>query len=170
MLGGQNVSTLVFERNGPARVDDHLVEGGEALTTAARELGMRSSAGAPISVEGRLWGVMIVASTREHALLPGTEYRLAEFTKLIATTIANTQARQEVSALADEQAALRRVATLVARGEPPRGVFAAVAQEVGRAASRRPHAHRPLRGRRGDGRRRVERHRRTRADPRPGEH
>ena len=132
VLGGPNVSTLVFERNGPARVDDHLVEGNEALTTAARELGMLSSAGAPISVEGRLWGVMIVASTRENALRPGTEDRLAEFTELIATTIANTQARQEVSALAEEQAALRRVATLVARGEPPRGVFGAVAQEVGR--------------------------------------
>jgi len=131
-LGGQNVSTLVFERNGPTRVNDHLIEGAEPLTTAAREIGMRSSAGAPISVDGRLWGVMIVASTREHALLPGTEYQLAEFTKLIATTIANTQARQEVSTLADEQAALRRVATLVARAEPPRGVFAAVAQEAGR--------------------------------------
>ena len=131
-LGGTNVSTLVFERNGPARVDDDLAEGSEGLTTAARELGMRSSAGAPISVEGSLWGVMIVASTRERVLLPGTEYRLADFTELIATAIANAQARQEVSALADEQAALRRVATLVARGEPPRGVFAAVAREVGR--------------------------------------
>ena len=131
-LGGNNVSTLVYQRNGPARVDNHLVEGSEALTTVARELGMRSSAGAPISVEGRLWGVMIVASTRENALRPDTEDRLAEFTKLIATTIANTQARQEVSALADEQAALRRVATLVARGEAPRAVFGAVAQEVGR--------------------------------------
>jgi signal transduction histidine kinase len=147
MLGGQNVSTLVFERNGPARVDDHLVEGTEALTAAVREIGMRSSAGAPISVEGRLWGVMIVASTRERVLLPGTEYRLAEFTKLIATTIANTQARQEVSALADEQAALRRVATLVARGEPPRGVFAAVAQEVGQLLP----ADLTLIGRYGDG-------------------
>ena len=29
MLGGQNVSTLVHERNGPARVDDHLIEGTE---------------------------------------------------------------------------------------------------------------------------------------------
>jgi signal transduction histidine kinase len=132
VLGGKNVSTLVFEGNRPARVDDHFAEGGEAITTAARELGMRSSAGAPISVEGRLWGVMIVASTREQLLSPGTEGRLAEFTELIATTIANTQARQEVRALADEQAALRRVATLVARGEPPRGVFAAVAQQVGR--------------------------------------
>ena len=131
-LGGKNVSTLVFERNEPARIDDYLIEGSEVLTTAAREVGMRSSAGAPIRVEGRLWGMMMVASTRERVLPPGTEYRLAEFTKLIATTIANTQARQEVSALADEQAALRRVATLVARGEPPRGVFAAVAQEAGR--------------------------------------
>ena len=131
-LGGQNVSTVVFQRNGPARVDDHLMEGAEPLTAVAREIGMRSSAGAPISVDGRLWGVLVVASTREHGLRPGTEDRLAEFTKLIATTIANTQARQQVSALADEQAALRRVATLVARGEPPREVFAAVAQEAGR--------------------------------------
>ena len=131
-LGGQNVTTLVFEGNGPTRVDDNLIEGAEPLTTAAREAGIRSSAGAPISVDGRLWGVIVVASRRGHALLPGTEYQLAEFTKLIATTIANTQARQEVSALADEQAALRRVATLVARGEPPHGVFAAVAQEAGR--------------------------------------
>jgi GAF domain-containing protein len=131
-LGGQNVSTLVFEHNRPARVDDHIIDGAEPLTTAAREVGVRSSAGAPISVDGRLWGVMLVASTREHALRPGTEYQLAEFTKLIAATIANTQARQDVRALADEQAALRRVATLVARGEPPHRVFAAVAQEVGR--------------------------------------
>src|SRR6185437_5171058 len=34
--------------------------------------------------------------------------------------------------LAEEQAALRRVATLVARGEPPEAVFAAVLEEVGR--------------------------------------
>jgi signal transduction histidine kinase len=131
-LGGRNINTLVYERNGPARVDHHLTEGADQVTAAARAFGMRSSAGAPISVEGRPWGVIGVASTRENALPPGTEHRLAEFTELIATTIANTQARQDVSALADEQAALRRVATLVARGEPPRGVFAAVAQEVGR--------------------------------------
>jgi signal transduction histidine kinase len=131
-LGGRNVNTLVYERNGPARVDHHLTEGAEPVTAAARGFGMRSSAGAPISVEGRPWGLIGVASTRENALPPGTEHRLADFTELIATTIANTQARQEVSALATEQAALRRVATLVARGEPPRVVFAAVAQEAGR--------------------------------------
>ena len=56
------------------------------------------------------------------------EDRLAEFTELVATTISNSASRQELARLADEQAALRRVATLVARGVPPPEVFAAVAR------------------------------------------
>jgi PAS domain S-box-containing protein len=40
--------------------------------------------------------------------------------------------RDELRVLADEQAALRRVATLVAHAAPPSEVFAAVADEVGR--------------------------------------
>jgi PAS domain S-box-containing protein len=39
--------------------------------------------------------------------------------------------REELARLADEQAALRRVATLVARERPPAEIFAAVAEEVG---------------------------------------
>jgi signal transduction histidine kinase len=95
-LGGQNVSTLVFQTGQPARVDD--LADDEAVTVAARRIGMRSAAGAPISVEGRLWGVMIAASARENALPPGTEHRLAAFTELIATAIANAEARAELTA------------------------------------------------------------------------
>jgi signal transduction histidine kinase len=40
--------------------------------------------------------------------------------------------REELRVLAEEQAALRRVATLAARGAPPDEVFAAVTEEVGR--------------------------------------
>jgi GAF domain-containing protein len=61
-----------------------------------------------------------------------TEARLASFTELVATAIANTQVRREVRRLAEEQAALRRVATLVAREASPAEVFSAVTQEVGR--------------------------------------
>jgi GAF domain-containing protein len=39
---------------------------------------------------------------------------------------------EEPRVLAEEHAALRRVATLVARGVPPEEVFAAVTEEVGR--------------------------------------
>jgi GAF domain-containing protein len=42
---------------------------------------------------------------------------------------------EELGVLAEEQAALRRVATLVARGVPPEEVFAAVTEEVGRVLS-----------------------------------
>ena len=52
-------------------------------------------------------------------LPPDTEERLTRFTELVATAILNAQARAEVQRLADEQAALRRVATLVARERPP---------------------------------------------------
>ena len=45
------------------------------------------------------------------------------------------RADAELRMLAEEQAALRRVATLVARGVPPNDIFAAVAEEVGRAMS-----------------------------------
>ncbi len=129
-LGGRNVSTLVFETGRAARVD-HLDAGGDSVSESAREIGMRSSAGAPISVEGRLWGAMIVTSVREKALPSGTEQRLAAFTELIATTIANTEARQELRRVAEEQAALRRVATLVAQGASSEALFHAVTEETG---------------------------------------
>src|SRR5207244_4914676 len=38
----------------------------------------------------------------------------------------------ELTRLTNEQAALRRIATLVAQGAPPEQVFAAVAEEIGR--------------------------------------
>ena len=129
-LGGRNVSTLVFESGEPARVDR--LGKDDPLSAAAGDIGMRSALGAPISVEGRLWGVMIVASAQENGLPAAAEHRLANFTELVATALANAQAREELRALADEQAALRRVATLVAGGARPRTVFVNVAEEVGR--------------------------------------
>jgi signal transduction histidine kinase len=48
-----------------------------------------------------------------------------------AVATANAESREELRVLAEEQAALRRVATLVARGMPSAEVFAAVAHEVG---------------------------------------
>jgi GAF domain-containing protein len=58
--------------------------------------------------------------------------RLAGFTELAATAIANAQARVELRGFAEEQAALRRVATLVAHGAPPAEVLTAVTEEAGR--------------------------------------
>jgi signal transduction histidine kinase len=130
-LGGRNVHTLVFQTGRPARIDDYADASGPAAE-AAREFGLRASVGVPVSVEGRLWGVMSVASTQGEPLPAGTEARLAGFTELVATAIANAQAHVELRGFAEEQAALRRVATLVARAPPPEEVFAAVTEEAGR--------------------------------------
>src|SRR5207245_451922 len=113
-VGGRNVHTLVFQTGRAARLDDYAGVSG-AAADVAREFGFRAAVGAPISVEGRLWGVMAVASTHEQPLPADTEARLAGFTELAATAIASAQTRVELRGFAEEQAALRRVATLVAR-------------------------------------------------------
>jgi signal transduction histidine kinase len=124
------VSGLVFESGRPARIDYRAEHGPSA--EAAIGKGWRSSVGAPITVDGRLWGVLVVISTGEAPLPPDTERRLAGFSELVATAIANAESREERARLADEQAALRRVATLVAVGAQPAEVFEAVSAEVGR--------------------------------------
>ncbi|MEA2428587.1 MAG: hypothetical protein QOF37_2215 [Thermoleophilaceae bacterium] len=130
-LGGKNVSTLVFETGRPARVDGYADASGP-VGVAAREYGIGSGVGTPVIVEGRLWGVMAVYSPLGQPLPPDTEARVANFTELLATAIANAESRAGLARLAEEQAALRRVATMVARGGPPEDVFAAVTEEVGR--------------------------------------
>jgi signal transduction histidine kinase len=122
-------TSMVADTGAPARVDDWTSIPGPIAAFVRRELGVRSSVGSPIVVEGRLWGALAVHS--KHGPLPAdTESRLLKFTELMATAIANTNARAEVSRLADEQAALRRVATMVARASSPEAIFAQVAEEV----------------------------------------
>ena len=130
-LGGRNVLTLVSETGRPVRIDDYSTASGPVAATHHR-WGVRSAVGVPISVEGRLWGLVFVASTRTQPLPADTEARLTGFTELVATAIANAQARVELRGFAEEQAALRRVATLVARAAVPEEVFTAVTAEVGR--------------------------------------
>ncbi|QDY75412.1 GAF domain-containing sensor histidine kinase [Streptomyces qinzhouensis] len=129
-LGGRNVLTRVFETGGPARIDVPAASSGEPASYA-KARGFGPVVGVPISVDGRLWGAVMVISMSPRPLPPDTEDRLAAFTDLVANGIANTQARTELRAFAEEQAALRRVATLVARAALPEQVFAAVATEAG---------------------------------------
>ena len=131
-LDGHNVSTLVFETGRSARIDRYADSSSGPVSAAPWETGIRSAVGTPVIVEGRLWGVIFAGSTLEQPLPPDTETRLASFTELVATAIANADSRAALARLAEEQAALRRVATLVAQATPPQEVFAAVAEEVGR--------------------------------------
>ena len=128
-LEGINVLGRVRENGRPARIDDYSGLPGETAATV-RNAGVRSAVGVPIVVDGELWGAVV--SLSQEPLAGETEGRLAEFTELLATAISNANARAEVARLAEEQAALRRVAMLVARERPAEEVFARIAEEVGR--------------------------------------
>jgi signal transduction histidine kinase len=128
-LEANNLATIVFVTGRSARIDSYADASGP-VGVAARATGLRSSVAAPIIVEGRIWGALAAGLTLEQPMPADTEARLASFAQLVATAIANAESRAALARLADEQAALRRVATLVAQGVPPEEVFAAVIAEV----------------------------------------
>jgi GAF domain-containing protein len=97
---------------------------------------LRSTVGAAIVVDGRLWGALMAATRGVEPLPEDAETRIAAFTELVATAVSNAQAREDLHRLADEQVALRRVATLVDKEAAPAEVFAKVAEEALELAER----------------------------------
>jgi signal transduction histidine kinase len=137
-LEGNNVAATVLHTGHAARQDSSDRSSG-AITARLREMGISCTVAVPIVVDGRVWGMAAVASSAPEPLPPDTEARISDFADLVATAIANAAtradlqaSRDELAVLADQQAALRRVATLVARGVSPSDVFSAVAVELAR--------------------------------------
>jgi signal transduction histidine kinase len=135
-LEGDNVAARVRETGHWARIDNHGNATG-SLAARTRELGIRCVVGCPIVVEGQLWGVAVAGSCAVEPLPGHTNKRIGDFADLVATAIANAATRTQlqvsrdsVGVLAEQQAALRRVATLVARSARPSEVYAAVADEI----------------------------------------
>jgi len=129
-LDGDSAVARIFRTSAAARFDGYADADGETAEVA-RGLRLRSTVGAPILVEGKLWGALMAATRGDEPLPDDAEARIAAFTELVATAVSNAQAHEDLQRLADEQAALRRVATLVARDAPPGEVFGAVTREVG---------------------------------------
>jgi PAS domain S-box-containing protein len=129
-LPSGGVLDQVLRTGRAAQVDDYAEVGAETYALV-RQWAVRSSAGGPIVVDGLRWGAMVVVAETTNTLPAGTEDRVAEFAGLVSTAISNVESRAKVERLAAEQAALRRVATLVAREHSPDDLFATLAQEVG---------------------------------------
>jgi signal transduction histidine kinase len=96
-LEGENVATKVLRTGRPARTDNPESRSGP-IAALVRRLGVTSTVGTPIVVEGRLWGGMSVSSRQPEALPADTESRIADFAELVATAIANADARTELAA------------------------------------------------------------------------
>jgi signal transduction histidine kinase len=95
--GGTNLTTIVLDTGRPARIDNYAVATGDAADVAHSQ-GVRSAVGAPILVEGHLWGLVVVGASGDQPLPPDAEKQLAAFTELVATAISNATARAELVA------------------------------------------------------------------------
>jgi signal transduction histidine kinase len=134
-VGGRSVAARVFATGRAAHLDSD---------------GAGSSVGAPITVEGRLWGVVIASSRSERPLPADTEGRLVGFTELVATAIANAENRAALTAsrariVATADSTRRRIERdlhdgaqqrLVSLALQLRGVQAAVPPGAGELAAR----------------------------------
>ncbi|MEV7968044.1 DUF4118 domain-containing protein [Sphaerisporangium sp. NPDC088356] len=91
-----SVAALVRQTGRSARRDDFLASG--ELSAWARTRGVTSSIGSPVVVEGRMWGVVIAFSSGQNRPPENAESRMADFTELVATALANAQARAQLAA------------------------------------------------------------------------
>jgi PAS domain S-box-containing protein len=96
-LEGTSIAAQVRRTGRPARVESFADATGP-IAREARALGIRASVGCPITVAGRVWGVIAASTTRDQPFPADTEERLARFTDLAATAIANAESRAEVAA------------------------------------------------------------------------
>jgi signal transduction histidine kinase len=94
---GDSVTAKVRRTERPARMEKF--EGAHgSIAQIVRTMGMRVSVGAPIVVDGRLWGVITARWSGEDAPPPDTEERMAQFAELLDTAIANADSRDQLMA------------------------------------------------------------------------
>jgi signal transduction histidine kinase len=94
---GESVAAMVGREGRAARRDSHGNGPSEDLQFL-HQLGLCSGVGVPIIVGGRLWGAANVGSSRHEPLPANTEARVGDFADLVATAIANADARTELTA------------------------------------------------------------------------
>jgi signal transduction histidine kinase len=95
-LTGESVAASV-RRTGRASRIDNFEDASGPIPERLRASGIRSGVGAPIVVEGRLWGVM-TAGWSQGPPPSDAEGRVAQFTDLVGTAIANAESRSELLA------------------------------------------------------------------------
>ena len=92
---GGTVTAAVLRTGRPARRDHGTSD--DPTAAVARRRGIRTAVGAPVVVEGRLWGAMVAAWKTDNPARDSEE-RLGKFTELVATAVANAQSQAELAA------------------------------------------------------------------------
>ena len=96
-LDGDTVVAKVL-RSGTAQRVDRYEEASGTLAETVRRFGYRAAVAAPVTVAGRLWGVVAAATTSHDGLPEGVERRLGDFAELVAQALANADAYEKLAA------------------------------------------------------------------------
>jgi len=112
-LEGGDLASMIWRSGRPVRIVDYRGVPGRIAEFVRDELGIGSSLGSPIIVDGRLWGALFVHAKQIDEPLPReTGLRLTGFTELVGTAIANAESRSELAAsrarIAEASAEARR--------------------------------------------------------------
>jgi signal transduction histidine kinase len=131
-FGGDTISVRVISASAPARVDSTADLRTDFARERWRELGIDASIGAPVIVDGQVWGVVTASRFRgRETFPPRAEDHLGDFATLFALAIGNAAWQRSLAAMLEEQSALRRIATLVAGGRAAAEVLGEVVRQVG---------------------------------------
>jgi GAF domain-containing protein len=95
-LEGSRIAAVIKRTGAAVRVDS-FAGGAGPIQDGVRQTGIRGGAGAPIVVDGEIWGCMAAGPAKGEPVPPGLEHRLADFTELVATAIANAESRTELT-------------------------------------------------------------------------
>jgi signal transduction histidine kinase len=94
-VAGDTGVAHVLRTGQPVRIESF--EGRKGwIAEEMHRLGFRGTVSAPITVAGRIWGSVIVATAGEHPMPPEAETRLGEFADLVALALASAQTKQEL--------------------------------------------------------------------------
>jgi predicted ATPase/signal transduction histidine kinase len=128
----ESVLRYVQRTREPLIVDDVARDGRFARDAYFADVATCSLLAVPILSRGDLRAVLLLENRlMRDAFAGGRLDAVALIAGQLTVSLDNTQLYAQYRRVADEQAALRRVATLVARAAPPEEVFTAVAAEVG---------------------------------------
>jgi len=94
--GAESVAELVRHSKRPARVEQYESRHG-ASARLAEHFGVRAAVGAPVVIDGGLWGISIAAWSRDAPPVAGEEQRVARLAELFGPTIANADGRTQLN-------------------------------------------------------------------------
>jgi signal transduction histidine kinase len=97
-LDGRGILGQMLQTARPVRIEDFDEVGDGPVAELMRQLGIRSGAGGPIILGGRVWGAVTAVWPEGVSMPAGAEHRVAAFAELVSYAIENAETRDELAA------------------------------------------------------------------------